>query len=498
MSLSDLTQWFKDEIRADGWFSLLTGLGGRRDKTANTRIGAIVPLDDQTVEALYLSTGLGGAIVDSIVDDAIGAGTTTKNEALDKEIARFGAERAIGNAWRWGRAYGRGAVYLGLSDRLGPQYAPVALSQVGRGDLAFVRDVDGSDLSVARTEEDRRSPRYGEPTHYYVSGSARGVTEIHASRFVFFGGALTPHRIRYARSGRDLSVLQRPYEAMRDEGIAHSSIVAAFQDLSQAVFKIKGLASMIANGQASIARDRMELVDLARSVARAVVVDAEGEDFGHVGAANLTGVDAAQARLLMRVSAASKIPATVLLGTAPVGMNATGESDLRIWYRRVEIERVEKAPAFLTIFRAIAASSGIADWTGDLEFAPLWTPTEKEIAEKEKIEADTDAVRISSGVLSAEEVSEIRYGGSTPEEVYAERLLGGAEDFDEEVVLRPNAGEQWIDTADQHRLRVNTVANDRVYFVDLDSETPDQQWAWKEATFLERARKIEIESPGGT
>lgn len=495
-ALSDLTTWFLDQTRADGWISLVTGLGGSRDRTTSVKIGRVTPLDDSTIESLYLTTGLGGRIVDAVVEDAIGAGTSTSNEALDAAIARLGAERVIGNAWRWGRAYGRGAVYLGLSDRLGPQDAPVSLDAIQPGDLLFVRDVDGQDLTVSRTDQDRRSASYGHPSHYYVSGSSRGSVEIHASRFVFFGGALTPHRIRYARSGRDLSVLQRPYEAIRDEGIAHASVVAAFADLSQAVFKIKGLISMIANGQAQIARDRMELVEYARSVMRAVVLDADGESFEHVGAMNLTGVDQAQARLLQRIAASSGIPATVLLGTAPIGMNATGESDLRIWYRRVEIERVEKEPAFRTVYRAIAASEGITGWTGSIDWAALWTPTEKEIAERENVEATADATRISSGVLAPEEVAEIRFGKASAEEVYAARLLGGADDpEDEPATLRPQAGEVWIDTADQHRLRVNTVANGRVYFADLDSETPDQQWAWKEATFVERARKVEIQNP---
>ena len=350
--LRDLGRWFADQARADGWFSSITGLGGRRDRAATMRIKAAPTLTTAEIDALYLYTGLGGRIVDAVPEDAIGTGVGTGDAALDRAMVSTGAATALGRAWRWGRAYGRGAVYLGLSDRFGPQSAPVSLDQIGPGDLAFVRDVDGVDLIPAEYEQARTSIRYGTPTHYYLTRTGQGA-RVHASRFVFFGGALTPERIRETESlfGRDLSVLQRPFEALRDDGASTAAVVGAFQDLSQAVFKIKDLTTMITNGGADAMRTRMEIVDLARSIARAVVIDADGEDFSHVGAANLTGVDALLGRLLQRVATASGIPATVLLGTAPIGMNATGESDLRIWYRRVEIERTEHAQHFARVIR---------------------------------------------------------------------------------------------------------------------------------------------------
>lgn len=49
-------------------------------------------------------------------------------------------------------------------------------------------------------------------------------------------------------------------------------------------------------------------------------------------------------------------------------------------------------------------------------------------------------------------------------------------------------GSRWIDTADGHHLQVTSVADGNVYFVDLDDANPARQWAWKLATFLERAQ----------
>ena len=54
-------------------------------------------------------------------------------------------------------------------------------------------------------------------------------------------------------------------------------------------------------------------------------------------------------------------------------------------------------------------------------------------------------------------------------------------------------GSEWIDTEDGHRMRVTGInaATDTVYYVDLDSETPERQWGWKRASFLERCRPAE-------
>lgn len=489
MALRDLTAWFKDQIREDGWFSLVTGLGGARDRSTSVR-PIFQAIDDPTIEALYLGNGIAGTIVDCVPDDAIGSGICTGSEALDQALRRTGAIDRAGEAWRWGRAYGRGAVYVGLSDRLGAQSSPVALEAIEPGDLSFLEAVDGIDLTPSRFEASRSSASYGRPSHYWISGARIGQ-EIHASRLIFFGGALTPARIKINRSGKDLSVLQRPYDALRDEGASNAAVIAAFQDLSQAVFKIKDLVTMIANGQASVLRDRMEIVDLARSVTRAVVLDADGESFEHVGAANLTGVDALQGRILQRVASWSGVPATRLLGVSPVGMNATGESDLRIWYKRIENERQRHESQIASLIRIVARSNAI-EWSGEIEWPALWTPTERERADQEQIEANTDAVRISSGVLDAAEAREIRLGGASYHEILEAAKIGGGEEGEPDPeILRPAAGETWIDTEDQHRLSVTAAANGRIYFLDLDGAQPDHQWAWAEPYFVERARRVE-------
>ena len=489
MKLIDMAKDLIKDRRLDSWFNVVTGLGGVRDRSSYTRAGDIVALNVLELESLHASNGLAGRIVDLVPNDAIGTGIKTKDEALDKELSRLNAWDQFATAWKWGRLYGAGALYLGMSDRCGPQDRPLADGAIGRGDLLYLLPIDGIDLQIAEHDYARGSMTYGEPSHYSIGRG--GGSRIHASRFIFFGGALTPYRRRRAM-GRDYSVLQRVYDSLKSEGAMNASVRGAFDDLSQAVFAIKDLTTMIANGQADVVRDRMEIANLARSIAKSVVIDADMERFEHVGAANLTGVDPLLGRGLQRVASDAEIPATILLGISPVGLNATGESDLKIWDKRIGKERQGVESRVVRLASVVSRSAGIAIEVDpeDLEWPPLDVPTAKEKAEREQIEANTDAIRISSGVLAAPEVALVRWGGVSLEDLVTGRSEA-ADDEAEAETLRPNPGETWIDTSDQHRLQVTTVANDRVYFVDLDSENPSQQWAWREATFVERSRRLE-------
>jgi len=307
-----------------------------------------------------------------------------------------------------------------------------------------------------------------------------------------FGGARTSARWRRLNSGFDLSILQRCQDVLRDVDTSWRSVMSLMADLSQAVFKINGLVSMLAEGQKDVVMERMELVDLARSVARAVVVDKDGEDFQHVGAQNITGVDPLLVRVFQRLATAADMPLTVLMGVSPSGMNATGESDLRIWYASVESERRAIQPLVRRLVRVIARSEGLVP-PEEITWPSLWQPTEGEKADLEVKQAGADAVRIQSQVLTPEQIQRGRYGGERWEDVIVQPTetgvgLEGMEDdysvSDVPADYKIEIGSVWTDTRDMHRIRVNAEIGPFVYLVDLDASP--EQFRWSRGAFLER------------
>lgn len=494
--------------RLDSWVSAVTGLGGLRDRTKTAQVGGFRPLTLYELDALYHGDDLPAKIVDALPEEAMRRAWETGTPRLDKALERWRAHQEFLDAWIWGRLYGRGAILIGASDRLGHMSEPLDINAMRAGDLAFLLVLDGQDLNVADRFTDPGNRNFGDPRTYHVNaqgGHAIGSdgtrvapgSVVHASRMIMFGGARTSERQRLRNQGRDLSVLQRCQDVLRDVDQSWRSVMCLIQDLSQAVFKIDGLLTMVANGQSAAILDRMQIVDMARTVARAVVVDAEHESFEHTGAANVTGVDPLLLRVFTRLAAAADMPLTVLLGVSPAGLNATGESDIRIWYAKAEKAQRLITPQARRLTEIIARHEGI-DWRGEVKWPALWTPTDREAADLEKVQADTDAVRIQSSVLLPEEAALIRFGGMEPADVIdiarRESALdptGDLPDTGPEIEV----GSLWTDTEDGHTLEVTDRRAGRVYFLDLSADNPNRQYSWRESTFLERARPGALAAP---
>jgi phage-related protein (TIGR01555 family) len=492
--------------RLDSWANAITGLGGMRDKSRGARAIGFHPLTLWELDALYHGDDLPAKIVDSLPEEAMRLGWETGAPELDKALGRWQAPQSFLDAWIWGRLYGRGAVLIGTTDRLGAMDEPLDVSQIREGDLVFLYVLDGQDLTIADRFTDKGNRNFGDPRTYYVNATTGTGTDgahlnlgrkVHASRLILFGGARTSERQRLRNQGRDYSVLQRAQDVLRDTDQSWRSIMNMIHDLSQAVLSIEGLIELVADGKSSVILDRLQIVEQARSIARAVVIDAKSEKFEHTGAANVTGVAPLMLMVFQRLAAAANMPVTRLIGMSPGGLNATGESDIRIWYASAEQAQRDVTPQAYRLSYIVAKSEGI-EWPGEIKWPSLWTMTEKERADLEKAQADADAVRIQSQVLGPDEVALIRFGGLDPAKVLdiaaRERAIdptGQVPDTGPEIAV----GSIWTDTEDGHRLEVTATHAGKVYFLDLDGPNPQRQYSWREASFLERARQGAIGAP---
>lgn len=495
----------KNATRTDSWINLLTGLGGGRDRSLQTQVANFNLLQPRELDALYHGYDLPARIVDKVVDDAMRRGFCTGDPAVDAQVTAWKAAERVTEARKWGRLYGVGGIILGLSDRLGPMDAPVDLRQVGPGDLQYLLVVDRQDIQVADRDYDPSSIRYGEIKTIRV-GTSQGVqyqgTPVHVSRMILFKGVLTAERQKARNGGWDFSVLQRPSQVLSDFDQSWRSMMNLVQDLSLAVIRIKGLMDMIAEGQKEVMLDRMEVVNMARSVAGLMILDAEEEGFEQVAAGNASAIDPILMRIAQRVATAADMPATVLLGISPAGMNATGESDIRLWYDRVEVERTQElTEPCLTLAQVIARSSGLVP-PSRITWPPLWQPTPTEAADLRTKQVTADKTEIDSGVLTAEEVTKIRYQGIPPAQAIDMTLrehapvtappeppAPGEEPDpstmnDEEIA----ADTDWTDTEDGHRMRVTAVTPAVIRYIDLDGPNPNRQYQWARSYFLERCR----------
>lgn len=282
--------------------------------------------------------------------------------------------------------------------------------------------------------------RYLTPFRYYVAGPNAGrpesyqfyvprlggasllVGEVHESRLVKFGGAPTEAQEKLRRHGWDMSVLQRVFEALQATGNVWKAIEILTTDANQGIFSVSGLWNMILsdpNASAgdgstpaqSAVLDRFGLMDLFRSVGRAIVLDKDKEDFRREPT-QFSGLPDLSERQWTRVSAASDIPLPLLTGEYPSGLATNGEGPFRTFNALIKAyQEQEYGPPMLDLVKLLLRLPGAPPLTIEqidaleIEWPPLWEPTAAELADIRLKRAQEGQILIDSQALTPEEVA---------------------------------------------------------------------------------------------
>jgi phage-related protein (TIGR01555 family) len=185
----------------------------------------------------------------------------------------------------------------------------------------------------------------------------------------------------------------------------------------------------------------MRMVDMTRSSSRSVLLDADGEDFSRA-ATSFAGIPDMLDRFMMLLSAATGIPVSILMGRAPQGMNATGDADVRMFYDKISaVQDNEITPVLEQIFGLLGL-----DVPEDLEveWHPLWEPSDKEKADTELVEqqtekakADTYAVYVTMGAVFPEQVAIAEFGSGEGVIEIDEAMLEKSLDNTVELAMNP-------------------------------------------------------------
>ena len=111
---------------------------------------------------------------------------------------------------------------------------------------------------------------------------------------------------------------------------------------------------------------------------------------------------------IFAVATSFDIPAQIVIGTA-AGAVTGSETNLRDYYSDISSKQEIDWTPIMEQLIVIGQSTGqIAKGEFKIKWNPLFELTEKEIAEIDKMKAETDKIRIDSGVLDPEQVKEER------------------------------------------------------------------------------------------
>jgi uncharacterized protein len=417
-----------------------TGIGTQRDKTTWGNYWAPWRIMDSELLAMFNGSALAAKIVTSAPKEMFRRGWEVHCrdledddiKSLDKKSAALRMNELMLEGTIWGRLFGGAMNIIGAEDGGNPDEE---LDEGAIKTFHYLNVVDRRFVWVQRYYSDMLSPKYGLPEIYLITnivshGGMYGTTNpppgirlaavsIHESRCIRYDGAETDVLTRQQLAGWTWSVLQRCYDILRRFDGAQNSVDNLLSDASQAVFKIKNLVDMIANNQKDAVLARMQLVDFSRSALRAIMVDADAEDFERKPT-TFTGIPELIDRQQQLVAMAADMPLTRLFGRSPAGLNATGESDVRMWLDQIRsMQENELGPKIKRVYSLMAKAkdSGVKrtsdsprnktdeDFDFQVNFKPLWEPTDMEAADRGLKIAQRNQILIDEGVVTPEQVA---------------------------------------------------------------------------------------------
>lgn len=426
-----------DAARAlDGWESILTGIGtSERDKRLSHNFTTDHVSYPEAI-ALWTSDDIAKRAIEAVPDACWREGydivipddTTGTVEWLESQIKRLGAHDAIRVTHKRERAFGGGGIVLGVND--GQTY-DMPLNLAGVSEFQWLTPFEPIVMQPVRWYNDAAAAKYGQPSHYQISPMTFGISEetaivgqttalnlVHESRVIAFQGIkVSQYQAPSGTAGWGYSMFTRIRHVLRDFQVACASAGILAADFSQAIFSMEGLAGLAAKADlrqgANGLKNRLAAIELARSTARAILIDTK-EKFERQ-TTNIQGLPELLAWLASRLAAAVEMPLTLLMGQSPKGLGNEGESDVRFYYDQIAAVQIEKVEPplrrIIDILLHLRARGGEVPKKVEIKWRSLWQPSDKERAETHATQANADQVYVDMGALTADEVRDMRFGG---------------------------------------------------------------------------------------
>jgi Uncharacterized protein conserved in bacteria len=245
------------------------------------------------------------------------------------------------------------------------------------------------------------SPDFYSPYEWYVMGKT-----VNASRMIDFISRPVPDMLKpaYNFGGLSLSQAAEPYVSnwlrTRDSvgDVLHSFSLSGIRtDMSQ----------VLSGKNDPTYAMRAELYNRTRDNRGLLMLDKQKEEFFQFNTP-LSGLDALQAQAMEHMFFVSGIPSVKFAGLSPVGLNASSEGEIRVFYDSTADQQETLMRRPLTKMLDIIQLSEFGEIDPDItfEFVPLYEMDPEQRANIRKTDAETDQIYSTIGSVSSDDVRE--------------------------------------------------------------------------------------------
>ena len=330
-----------------------------------------------------------------------------KREAIEAEFRRLNVRDVFQEWMTQDHMFGRGQMFLDFGDADKPNELKVPLRMTpvkinAKRPLQALTVVEPMWVSpgIYVTNNPLRHDFYC-PQAWFVYGKT-----VHTSRLLTIVSRPVSDMLKpsYAFGGVSLTQMMAPYV---DNWLTTREAVSDMINSFSHMVLSTDMSSVLGGGNGQALFDRADVYVQMNDNRGLHVVDKESESLENV-AVPLSGLSELQSQAQEQLASVSRIPLSIYLQITPTGLNATSDGETRNFYADVHgYQEKNVRPALHRILEIVQLGLfGAIDPKIGFDFIPLWELSEKELAETEKLEAETDAIYITAGVVSNEEARE--------------------------------------------------------------------------------------------
>ena len=403
--------------KLDGYIDAIKKIGAKNNKTGfNLSIA-----HDTTLASIYIGNGLAKRYIDLVSDDMVRQWFTIPEDTdsnILKYLTKKNTKKVFKEAIKQCKIFGGSLIFMVIEDGKLPN------DPVDKNNIKSIKKLKAfprTKVQVLDTNyyQDATDEKFGEPEYFTINDGATQMS-IHESRCLVFQGEYFPDNelggvISYNKFW-GLSILQAIHEDLEDYGLVQQALFKVLIKCNVGVLKIKGLMDLLRSPDGKAMLDaRLVMRALASSVSNDEVLDAD--ESLEILSQNLSGIADVFGKLQDNISGSTGIPSTVLFGTSPKGLSATGDNELRIYYDKVKsnqqdllLEPLQKLIRYVTISKDNKLTE-LKEAT--IDFISLWQQTEEQTVKMRLEQSKIDEVYIANGVLAPDEVRQSRFGNNS-------------------------------------------------------------------------------------
>ena len=372
----------------DGYQNALAGLGDASPLLASgTFLRSGLTSDIALLTTLYRESWLAKRIIDMPSEDMTRAWIRITSDLddgdmrlIEKAMKTHLIRKELTDAVRWARLYGGSLAVMVIDGEEDMLDQPLRLSELMpdsfRGLLVLDKTCGISPGIELVTDLD--DPDYGLPEYYQLEfpTEEHRILRVHHSRVLRFVARELPYTETVYENYWGASELEHIWEEIQKRSATSANIAQLVFRANITTLKMSDFGETLALGtpnQRQRIRETIEEENRIRTSFGLQLLSADDSMETHPY--SFSGLAEVYELFMMDMAGAAEIPATRLFGRSPQGLNATGESDMKLYYEKIgQLQENMLRPALDRLLPVLFISTlGFLPEELDYVFEPLAT-----------------------------------------------------------------------------------------------------------------------------